>query len=165
MFSNNINQILTLIKEAGIIDGRKKFQKIVFIIQSKGVDIQERFKYHYYGPFSSDLQLEIDDLVDSGILLEEYSENHYSYRMSPDITDFSIDEDVHARKDLIRYLNSIDTRVLELTSTIYFLQREGYNERNIIEKKLELLKPHLIPLLKESISVKEKIDEMSEESI
>lgn len=161
MFDNDINRILTLVKKAGKIDGRKKFQKIVFILQSKGVDLPEKFKYHYYGPFSSDLQLEIDELVDSKVLIEDHLENNsYSYQISQN-TKFDEDSNIVDKELLINLLNKEDTKVLELTSTIYFLEKEGWSEKEFIEKKLRSLKPDLTKYISKSFDLKEKIDQMN----
>ena len=162
MFKQDANRILTLVSEAGKIDGRKKFQKIVFIIQAKGGNIPERFKYHYYGPFSSDLQMEIDDLVDHKVLIEDNSGSYFSYKLSPQASDFDVDDDILKMKDLIQYLNKIDAQKLELISTIYFLKQEGCKEESLIQKKIKILKPHLIDLLPDSIKKTKEIDVMVE---
>ena len=61
----NFEKILALIKLTdNKIDGRTKFQKIVYILKNNGVNFEEQFKYHYFGPYSPELQLEIEELID-----------------------------------------------------------------------------------------------------
>jgi len=153
---NNYNQLLTIVSIAKQIDGRKKFQKIAFILKSKGAPLAERFKYHYYGPYSSDLQLEIDDLVDYKYLDEDNSTGSYLYKIKKN--EFEKDTQVEKMKDLIVLLNNQETKLLELTSTIYFLEQEGYTDNNIIKKKLISLKPHLEGYISPSFGLKEQID-------
>jgi len=162
MFRIDFNRILTLVQEAGRIEGRKKFQKIAFILQAKGEDFPERFKYHYYGPFSDDLQMEIDDLVDMELLIEKKCNNTFSYEISSNVFNLEKHETIVKKRDLIKFLNDIDAHRLELVSTIYFLEREGCIEENLIEKKLKILKPHLIELLPDSFKIVKKINEMCE---
>ncbi|MFL5789400.1 MAG: hypothetical protein ACJ748_15175 [Flavisolibacter sp.] len=53
------------------VEGETKLQKIIYILQQKGFDFDYVFKYALYGPYSEELQLEIDFLNDIGILREE----------------------------------------------------------------------------------------------
>jgi uncharacterized protein YwgA len=80
MLTSHLNKILSLVNEAGRIQGRTKFQKIVYILKIKGANFNERFSYHYYGPYSSDLQLEIEELVDRQILNQQ-NFNPSSYKV------------------------------------------------------------------------------------
>ncbi len=153
--NDSLNKILALVSIANEIEGRTKFQKIVFILKSKGVKFHETFKYHYYGPFSADLQLEIEELVDRNLLNEKTSLPYkYSLKQKHKIEDDSIKEKV----DLIKFLCNQDYQNLELVSTIYFLQNNGFTDINLIEKKLRVLKPHLKNKIKKSFELKDEID-------
>lgn len=155
---NNISQIQTLISIAKKIKGRIRFQKMVYILQNKGVNFQEKFKYHHYGPFSVDLQLRMEDLVDREVIIEEKLAGSYIYELNPR-NNFSDEAcDVKKQEKLIKLLNDRSSKELELTSTIYFLINEGIKKRENIEKKLRSLKPHLIDIIDNSFKLKEEID-------
>ncbi|OYT40988.1 MAG: hypothetical protein B6U86_03275 [Candidatus Altiarchaeales archaeon ex4484_43] len=64
--------VLKLVSELGRIDGRTKFQKLVFIGQ-KEFGLPEAFKFsgYYYGPYSKDLTETIEALIRIGFLHEE----------------------------------------------------------------------------------------------
>ncbi len=160
MLKENFIKILSLLKEAGQISGRTKFQKIVYILKNKDIQFKEKFKYHYFGPFSSDLQLEIDELTDRGIVIEK-SVNPYVYEVNQiNNIEFEQDSQIKGKKNLIHFLNQKDSKILELTSTIYFLENNGIKEERILRKKILALKPHLNDYIEDSFQLKEEIDMM-----
>jgi len=160
LLNENFKRILTLLEEAESIKGRTKFQKIVYILKNKEVPFKEKFKYHYFGPFSSDLQLEIDELVDRNILVEKNT-NPYVYKVNKENKiEFEKDLIISKKKDLIKFLNKRDFRELEVTSTIYFLENYGIRDKKILRKKVEALKPHLKDFIDNSFKLKEEISEM-----
>jgi len=137
-------KILTMLKlSGGEIWGRKRFQKMVYILKVKGASFAEDFTYHYYGPYSSELQLEIDNLVETGLLQEDEPDagiNCYIYRSASDIKESA--EIAHYNK-IISLLKSKTTDVLELTSTLYYLIDSGITDHSMLRKKLIALKPSL----------------------
>ena len=153
------NNILSLVSIAGVINGRTKFQKMVYILKCKGVYFPEKFKYHHYGPFSLDLQLEIDELVFNGLLSENGSlepNPTYSYSIS---TKDQNNGEFLKYAELITVLNSASIKVLELTSTIFFLKnQEKITEKSIIIEKLKFLKPHLESYIDKAFDLETKID-------
>ena len=50
-------RILSAIDAAGHIGGRKKLQKMVFISKKLEYPFQEKFEFHFYGPYSEELTL------------------------------------------------------------------------------------------------------------
>ena len=154
----NFDNILTLVKVAGTIDGRIKFQKIVYILQTKGIAFNEQFKYHYYGPYSPVLQLEIEELVDRKILKEEKSSNSYTYKLNPsETTDFELNSDLESKQDLINFLKEQTPNQLELVSTIFFLEKAGPDDETIIHKRIAFLKPHLKDIIEAAFTIKNKL--------
>lgn len=73
--------LLRFIDSVRAVSGRKKLQKIVFIMKYIGFPIDFRYSWHYYGPYSSDLALKIDSLVNQN-LLEETISIGYGYKIS-----------------------------------------------------------------------------------
>ena len=59
---NTLIQLAILFKATTGIEGRKKLQKMVHILQEFGIPFGVRFGYHHYGPFSEDLQDKIQSL-------------------------------------------------------------------------------------------------------
>lgn len=140
----NFNKLISLLKSVKTINGRTKFQKMIYILQNKGLGFSEKFKYHYYGPYSTGLQLEIEELVDRGIFKESGEGFSFKYELNDELTnDIEIEHEITENAEFISYLVSQDYQELELVSTIYYLKNSGYNTENLIKGKLNILKPHL----------------------
>ena len=151
-------KLLTMLQlVGGRLFGRKRFQKIVYILQAKEAPFEENFSYHYYGPYSSDLQLEIDNLVDKGLIKEEEPRDSSCYIYT---IEEKIEEDASVAKfsDLIDLLRTATTDVLELTSTVYYLVDKGTVDKSILEKKLKTLKPSLQKSIPEAFKLYEEIE-------
>lgn len=69
MFKDHAN-IINAISTAGEISGRKKLQKIVYIAKKLSFPFHEKFQFHFYGPYSEELTLRIEELCDMGYLNE-----------------------------------------------------------------------------------------------
>lgn len=138
--------LLEILTNVGDIKGRKKFQKIVHLLENKGMEPIYRYKYYHYGPYSSDLQLEIDLLVHKGLVKEEFENGTYSYKITDKGTEFkekvSAYNNINIDKDLLIKLNEKDASFLELLSTYVFLRDYGRSEDEAKEETLKL-KPHL----------------------
>jgi uncharacterized protein YwgA len=160
MSNNDFDRIISLVSIAGEIDGRTKFQKMVYILKCKGAGFSERFKYHYYGPYSLDLQLEIEELVhNEQLTCTEQTSSTYRYCVKSD----SHERGVLARfEKLIGELNKTNYRILELVGTIFFLrEEEGVTDKHIIREKLKFLKPHLEQHIEDAFMLEDRINSMA----
>nr|WP_221437285.1 YwgA family protein [Gracilibacillus halotolerans] len=121
----------------GII-GRKKLQKIIFIMKKLGYRFEEKFTFHFYGPYSEELSLRVEELTNLGFISEmkEQKSNYYQYRyevtergkqfLEQAPTELTVDD------DLAVLLKNQSSRFLELVSTmLYFdnLDKEEVNKK------------------------------------
>jgi hypothetical protein len=80
---NNTAYIIKRINEIwGENPGKKTLQKIVFLIEQKGINLNYQYGLHFYGPYSSTLEAITTFLSVDGIIKFDYS--GYSHRMSID---------------------------------------------------------------------------------
>lgn len=137
MFKDHAN-IINAISTAGEISGRKKLQKIVYIAKKLSFPFHEKFQFHFYGPYSEELTLRIEELCEMGYLNEvrEKKAGYYQYCYS--ITDagqdfLSIQEvEMPALEACLKDMNEQNARFLELVSTVlYFdtLEKEEVTEK------------------------------------
>ncbi|MEC0297110.1 YwgA family protein [Peribacillus frigoritolerans] len=137
MFKDHAN-IINAISTAGEISGRKKLQKIVYIAKKLSFPFHEKFQFHFYGPYSEELTLRIEELCEMGYLNEvrEKKAGYYQYCYS--ITDagqdfLSIQEvEMPALDACLQDMNEQNARFLELVSTVlYFdtLEKEEVTEK------------------------------------
>jgi hypothetical protein len=79
--------ILFMLKITGGIDGRKRFQKIAYLMKEAGFPFEEKFEWNNFGPFSRELSLKITALCEMGLVKENVVESNgnkeYSYELTP----------------------------------------------------------------------------------
>lgn len=131
-------KIIHAVSVSGEIIGRKKLQKMIYIAKKIAFPFQERFQFHFYGPYSEELTLRVEELCNMGFLNEvkEKKGGYYQYRYA--LTD-SGQEFLSLNKVAMPYLpdcladmNEQNARFLELVSTVlYFdnLAREEVQEK------------------------------------
>ncbi len=62
--------LLELIERLGGVQGRKRLQKLAYIAKLEGLPLDDEFRFHYYGTYSSGLAVRVDELVADGLLVE-----------------------------------------------------------------------------------------------
>lgn len=140
--------LLSLFEKAKKIEGRKKLQKVIYLLKLNNIQFEMEFKYHHYGPYSAGLQSEINYLVMHDLLNESNVGEMYSYEITNKGHEFlksyrQMNADNFYIPDLLleELLNS-NTPLLEMASTYAFLLEMGYEEDEA-EKKATELKGHL----------------------
>lgn len=135
-----------LIQELGQIEGRKKFQKIVHILQCAGAPFDERFEFAQFGPFSSTLKAEIDCLGVFGILEEESKGSTFVFSKGErfsEIEEAGLWTGTPVWSSFARALNEKSASELEALSTTLYLLDRGYSGE-ALETKFGELKSHLV---------------------
>jgi len=142
-------RILWLLNEAGPIVSRKKIQKIVYLLQQKGIHFDEHFSLHLYGPYSSELQIELDQLDEMGLIEQNTDSDIYRFQITDRGKEVLEKNGIDATLDadaiqLINDLKGIEPFILELMSTIIYFEKSYGNEREVVRRALGEIKPHLM---------------------
>lgn len=149
----NYGNILALLDEAGEINSRKKIQKIVYFLQKKFSLFNEKFSLHQFGPYSSELQIELDQLDEAGLISQRFSNFVLEDKGRTFLKkDLKISEKFESDevKQLIKKLNDIPPFKLESMATIaYFEQSYGRNKEEL-RKAIHDIKPHLDDVFEEA---------------
>ena len=136
-------RILSAINAAGHIAGRKKLQKMIFISKKLQYPFHEKFEFHFYGPYSEELTLKIEELRNLG-LIEELKDKENGYLQY----DYSLTDAGHEFLTLykdglderlalcLKELNGKPARFLELVSTVLFF--DHLTKPEVIQKIQEL---------------------------
>ncbi|MCS5695450.1 YwgA family protein [Desulfofundulus thermocisternus] len=141
--------LIKLLDAAERINGRKKLQKIVYLLKERGFPFEEDFDYHRYGPFSEKLAMEVEEMKFLGIIEEKvettaFGYKQYVYCLSPTGRELSKQFDNHdygpGFKELVSELCSRDARNLELIATLRFLKTMNYQDSDVA-RYVKLLKP------------------------
>ncbi|WP_394218106.1 YwgA family protein [Halobacillus trueperi] len=110
------------------IVGRKKLQKMIYILKKCEIPFEERYQFHFYGPYSEELTLRVEEMCNLGFISEtkEEKKNYYQYRYQ--LTDSGRNFLTHYEMDLpplnvhIEEMNGRSSRFLELVSTMLFFE-------------------------------------------
>jgi uncharacterized protein len=131
---NDHAKLMQAISVSGEITGRKKLQKMIYIAKKVAFPFQERFGFHFYGPYSEELTLRVEELCNMGFLNEvrEKKGGYFQYRYS--LTDtgkefLSLNEvNMPFLQECLVDMNSQNARFLELVSTVLYFDNLSKEE-------------------------------------
>lgn len=123
---NDHAKLMQAVLVSGEIVGRKKLQKMIYIAKKIAFPFQERFQFHFYGPYSEELTLRMEELCNMGFLNEvkEKKGGYYQYRYT--LTDsgkefLSLNEvEMPFLQECLLDMNQKNARFLELVSTVFY---------------------------------------------
>ncbi len=132
------------IAASGEIIGRKKLQKMIYIAKKVTFPFQERFQFHFYGPYSEELTLRVEELCNMGFIdeVKEKKGGYYQYRYT--LTEsgkefLSLNEvEMPYLEDCLTDMNGQNARFLELVSTVLYF--DNLEKDEVIEKVFTLKK-------------------------
>jgi uncharacterized protein len=136
-------KLMYAIEATGEITGRKKLQKIIYIAKKLSFPFQERFQFHFYGPYSEELTLRMEELSNMGFI-EEVREKkggyfQYRYKLTDSGKEFlSLTEvEMPRLSDCLVDMNTQNARFLELVSTVLYFDSLELEE---VKEKIFTLK-------------------------
>ncbi|QOR66562.1 YwgA family protein [Cytobacillus suaedae] len=132
-------KIMKAFSEAGEIIGRKKLQKMIYIAKKVNFPFYEKYDFHFYGPYSEELTLRVEELCNLGFLNEvkEKKGGYFQYRYTLTetgeqfLSHYQL-EDLPPLKECIMDLNEQNARFLELVSTVLYF--EGLAKEEVQDK-------------------------------
>ncbi|AWI13939.1 MULTISPECIES: YwgA family protein [Bacillaceae] len=120
-------KILHAIRTAKEVVGRKKLQKMIYIAKRLSFPYQEKFDFHFYGPYSEELTLQVEELVNMGFLDEVKEKKggyfQYRYQLTKNGGEFLelFEQKLPSTLDeCINDMNKKSSRFLELVSTVLY---------------------------------------------
>ncbi len=134
------------------VEGRKKFQKLVHILQVMGGPFPERFALNYFGAYSSDLRTELDAFITEDLIVESPTTagpagEFTAYTLTPTAKLKGLLNELPTLPAMpwlawADELNKKSPKELEGISTILFLVQHQWPVADW-EPKFKALKPHL----------------------
>ncbi|MFC4321851.1 YwgA family protein [Litchfieldia salsa] len=119
-------KIMKAFSSAGEIIGRKKLQKMIYIAKKVDFPFFEKYNFHFYGPYSEELTLRVEELCNLGFLHEVkekvggYSQYKYSLTDKGEQFLSHYELDMPPLDETIQNLNNQNARFLELVSTVLY---------------------------------------------
>ncbi|MFL6516661.1 MAG: YwgA family protein [Bacillus sp. (in: firmicutes)] len=123
---NDHAKLMQAVMVSGEIIGRKKLQKMIYIAKKVAFPFHERFQFHFYGPYSEELTLRVEELCNMGFLNEvkEKKGGYFQYRYTltePGKEFLSMNEvEMPFLQDCLVDMNEQNARFLELVSTVLY---------------------------------------------
>ncbi|KIL49691.1 YwgA family protein [Jeotgalibacillus soli] len=124
---------------SGEIIGRKKLQKMIYIAKKLSFPFHEKYQFHFFGPYSEELTLRVEELCNMGFLTEQKEKKsgyiQYRYGMTEEGQAFLDAQQVSVMRNLescLCDLNTQSSRFLELVSTVLYF--EGLEREALVDK-------------------------------
>lgn len=142
LLDNHAKLVKVIAASEGIV-GRKKLQKIIYIMKKLGLPFEEKYTFYFYGPYSEELSLRIEEITNLGFVSEvkEKKSNYYQYRYQ--VTEQGEEFLEHSKTDLplvesiVQEMKEQSSRFLELVATVLYFDHLPKPE---IEKKIQEVK-------------------------
>ena len=136
-------KLIQALVASGEVTGRKKLQKMIFIAKKMSFPFQEKFQFHFYGPYSEELTLQMEELCNMGFIQETKEEkgNYFQYRygVMPEGKKFleSFEDELPSYGTCFEDMNTKSSRFLELVSTVMYFDELTRDE---VCEKIDVLK-------------------------
>lgn len=139
---SRVEKIKQLLNAAtGKISGRKKLHKLAYLCQEAGMDLGQSFTFHYYGVYSPSLAHDLG-IAEAWNEITETSDGFgYIIELNPQ-ANVAEESTSTSGFEVVAALAHEAPAVLEVLSTIVYLDRHGFSGDELISKLREL-KGHL----------------------
>ncbi|MFI2858823.1 hypothetical protein ACH6EH_17090 [Paenibacillus sp. JSM ZJ436] len=128
-----------LARKKETIQGKKAFQKFMYFIDAKGVPTQLSFRIYHFGPYSSDLDYQTDNLELEGSITISKSGEKFVIQPGDKYEEILIREEAfisqhsHIINSVIELLPD-EPKVLELWSTTHFVANSMFKMYQTFDK-------------------------------
>ena len=127
---------------------KKMLQKIVYLLEEKGVDLNCNYTLHFYGPYSARLDAKTLELSSEGAIAFDYS--GYGHKMS---IEQNYEVEPSLTKDELTIIESVISRYKEktpsdlelLTTTIYAKKYTDAKSKDDIINNVKIIKGNKYP--------------------
>lgn len=117
-----LDVVRNLEKTAGKAPCKKTLQKIVYLLEEARAGPKFDYTIHFYGPYSADLDYEVQSLASQGILNINYTD--YGHLISASVEGENVGDTLSRRgKEIVSNFGTETPSKLELVATTLFVQR------------------------------------------
>lgn len=159
-----------LADKKGSIPGKKAFQKYMYFLDAKGVPTPLSFRIHHFGPYSSDLDYQTDNLEIEGAIQVLANASGTGFVIQPGRKSKNIIESgsdyISENEEKINFvLDALpsESRILELWSTTHFVANSmnkfygGAEKENVVSEVIKIKQEKFT-----EIEIREAYDELIE---
>jgi uncharacterized protein YwgA len=115
--------------------GRTRIQKTIYLLQQKGLPTGFNYTMHHYGPYSTDLSVDIQMLEDYSLIHEEVISRDAwtNYSIYTAIKEVKLDE-MEPYQQWIDLMNDADSVALELAATYTAYRKVSVSPEDALER-------------------------------
>jgi uncharacterized protein YwgA len=144
-----INNIAYVIQEITSIVGqapvKKMLQKMVYLLEVKGVNLNCNYILHFYGPYCAMLDHETMNLDSEGVICFDYSGHGHKMTITPRFsesiqTDLTEQQIVTMKEVIHRYKDKKPFELELLTTAIYVHKHTHANTSSEVIKNVKMIK-------------------------
>src|SRR5690554_4150744 len=107
---------------------------MIYISKKCNLPFNERYQFHFYRPYSEELTLQVEELVNLGFLKEEKEQKssyfQYLYTLTDEGKNFlqHFNIEMPDMQEKIEKMNNVSSRFLELVSTMMYFDQLSKEE-------------------------------------
>jgi uncharacterized protein YwgA len=139
-----ISEIIRTREKVDASTGKTAVQKLVFLMQNIGLNLEYKFILYTYGPYSPELMDDIDEITNLGFINTEYKPDYGGYVISSgkEYEDNHLNDVEKASfSRVINDFSSLRARELELRSTILFIKDRYRIDNSELLTETKKIKP------------------------
>ncbi|MBZ9810183.1 hypothetical protein LB542_19310 [Mesorhizobium sp. BR1-1-9] len=112
----------------GSIVGKTRLQKSAYFLEELGVGNDFIFEYYYYGPYSDEISIGVDDAKALGYLNLEWKTTKDGTKYAVFTSNSKLKEENYDKKriSILETLSRYDSISIELAATADFLSKNGF---------------------------------------
>jgi uncharacterized protein len=160
-------KVMHAIAATGEVIGRKKLQKMIYIAKKMDFPFGEKFQFHFFGPYSEELTVRVEELCNMKFLNEvkEKKGGYYQYRytLTEGGKEFLAENslDIPHIHEYFTDMNTQSSRFLELVSTVLYFDNLPKEE---VQEKVFTLKSKQRYTVEEIDSAYQYIEELKKKA-
>ncbi len=136
-----LRAVLVRLDSKGVHPGKKKLQKLIYLLNASGFSSGYWFGIHLYGPYSADLSQDVTMMIQDGELEISPEGMTGELRVTKDFRRDGLPEMDSSACKLLDQFSKLSAYELELISTLHFLHTENGLSTGDLEVALSNLKP------------------------
>lgn len=117
--------------------GKKVVQKLIYLMERKGVEMNLPFSIHFYGPYSSDLDLTLHSFENNRVVEIDTSKKTHFIKFISKETDFPISEkEAGLINNVIQVFGQKSPLELEVITTTDFVVNNWLSDKQITKEEV-----------------------------
>ena len=120
--------------------GKKHLQKLMYLMERYGINLNLNYSIHFFGPYSAKLDNWLHEYESNGTLTIDTSEQTHTISLNEEIDDSLEGEDYNREKFVLEKYKSFSALDLEALTTIDYVAHTVYKDKKNKSQVIEMVK-------------------------